>query len=104
MIWRIYYSSGDTFDSNQGKPEDAPSFGIICIVAINDLVGRSILHRRDWYWWESDEETWSGGDIYGLLDRLLHRLPTEAIGQGRTVPTKAFSDIMGQADKDPDFP
>ncbi len=104
MNWRIYYTDGSTFDNSQGKCEDAPAFGVVCIVYPDKLVGRVILHRHDWYYWIGEEEGWSGGDIYGLLDRLLHRLPTEAVLQGRNVSNKMFRNIMARADKDPDFP
>ena len=100
--WRIYYTDGSTFNDNQGSPEDAPAFGVVCIVHPNGLVGRVILHRHDWYYWT--EDGWSGGDLHGLLDRLLHRLSTTAVLQGRSVANKVFREIMARADKDPDFP
>lgn len=102
--WRVYYDNGSTFSNEDGTPEQSPAFGVICIVSTNDLIGRIILHKHDWYWWIADEKVWFGGDIFGLLDRLLHRLSTEAILQGRTVPNEAFRDTMGRADKDEDFP
>lgn len=102
MRWKIFYDGGYTFSDEQGKPEDMPAFGVVCIVCADDLVGRMILHKFDWYYWT--DGGWQGGDIYGLLDRLLHRLPTVAVCQGRTVPNAVYQEIMGRADKDPDFP
>lgn len=102
--WRIYYSDGSTFDSNQGRCEDAPPFGIICIIYPNDLVGRIIMHGWDWYYWVPEDGQWWGSDIYGVLDRLLHNLPLRALKQGRNVSSKRYGQIMTSADKDPDFP
>lgn len=102
--WRVYYDDGFTFSNEDGVPEQAPAFGVICIVSIDDLVGRVILHRRDWYYWSPKTEGWWGGDIHGLLDRLLHRIPTDAVCQGRTISDEAYRDIMAAADRDPDLP
>ncbi len=102
--WRIYYSDESTFDSSQGSPQDAPAYGVICIIYSNELVGRIIMHRWDWYYWVPDEGQWWGSDLFGVLDRLLHRLPTIALCQGRNVSNKTYSKIMGMADKDKDFP
>lgn len=102
--WRIYYSNFTTFDSTQGKPEDAPSFGVICIVFPDDIVGRQIMHRWDWYYYHSVDCKWWGCDLTGLLDVLLHNLPFSALKQGRNVSNQDYAIIMGMADKDPDFP
>ena len=104
IAWRIYYDDGSTFDSSMGEPEDVLAFGVICIVYPNDLVGRQIMWGWDWYYWVPGENNWWGSDIHGLLDRLLHRLPSECICQGRNVSNEVFRSIMDAADKDPDFP
>lgn len=102
--WRIFYDNDTCFDSTQGKPVDAPAFGIICIVQRSKTVGRTIMHGWDWYYHVPEEHAWWGSDTFGLFDRLLHRLPTEAVLQGRMVSRERFAEIMGWADKDPDFP
>ena len=104
MEWRIYYDDGSTFSNEDGMPQDAPGYGAICIVQSDPLVNRSITSGFDWYWWLPDKKVWQAGDIFGLLDRLCHRLPTEAVTAGRSVPTEEFSSIVTLADKDPDFP
>ncbi len=104
LLWRIYYDDGSTFDNSQGSPQDVPAYGVICIVYQNELIGRTIMQRKDWYYYASDEGQWWGSDLHGVLDRLLHRLPTIALCQGRNVSNKTYSKIMGMADKDPDFP
>ena len=101
--WRIYYDDGSTFDS-QGGCEDAPPFGVICIIYPDDLVGRKIMHGWDWYYWVPEAGQWWGSDIYGVLDRLLHNLPLRALKQGRNASNERYRQIMAAADKDPDFP
>lgn len=102
MDWRIYYGDGSSFDSSEGSPLDAPSYGIICAVYPDELVGRAIMHGWDWYYWVNGQ--WWGSDIYGVLDRMLHNLPLQALKQGRNVSNQVYRKIMTTADKDPDFP
>lgn len=101
--WRIYYDNGHTFDPEDGGPMQAPGFGVICIAQRDPEVGRVILHGWDFYY-QADNGQWWGSDIYGVLDRLLHRLPVSALCAGRTIATDDFRAIMARADKDPDFP
>ncbi len=102
--WKIFYSDKPPFDNTMGNPGDAPAYGIICIVFPDELVGRIIMHGWDWYYWVPSEQQWWGSDIHGLLDRLLHNLETDAVKQGRNVSNKMYGEIIGLADKDPDFP
>jgi hypothetical protein len=104
MGWRIYYDDGATFDDTQGDPDAAPAFGIVCIVQPDADVGRMVLQGWDWYYWEPDDGLWWGSDVYGVLDRLLHRLPVVALGQGRLVASPTFRTILQRAIEDPDFP
>ncbi len=104
ILWRVFYDDDTTFDNIQGNPEDVPAYGVICIVFPDELVGRVIMHGWDWYYWVPPEEQWWGSEIHGYLDRKLHRLPSRALCQGRNVSNKRFAEIMGAADKDPDFP
>ena len=102
--WRIYYSDGSIFDNSMGDPDDAPAFGVICIPQPDELVGRTIMHGWDWYYFIPEDQQWWGSDIYGVLDRLLHRLPVIALLQGRSVSNQIYTQIHDRADKDPDFP
>lgn len=103
-MWRIYYGDGSTFSSDDGAPEDAPSFGVICVVQPNVLTGRESLHGWDWFYYVPDDGMWWGSDIHGVLDRLLHNLPIRALKQGRCVSNPVFQEIMQRANTDPDFP
>lgn len=104
VAWRIYYDDGATFDSDDGDPQDAPSFGVLCIVFPDAEVGRLVMQGWDWYFYHPTEENWWGCDIYGLLDRLLHNLPMVAVKQGRSAPTQVWRAVLKSATTDPDFP
>lgn len=106
--WKIFYSDESTFSSEEGSPLEAPSFGILVIVQSDsgevDSVGREVLNRWDWYFYEPTRGEWWGCDLQGLLDRLLHNLPTVAVKQGRSVHNSLYKKVVNKATKDPDFP
>jgi hypothetical protein len=102
--WRIYYDDGSAFDSSMGEPEDAPSFGILCIVFPDRDVGRMVMQGWDWYYYHGEEETWWGADIHGLLDNLLHNKPVRAVKQGRNTTSRNYHETLDRAVNDPDFP
>ena len=102
MKWRIYYDDRTTFDSLNGEPEDAPAFGIQCIVEHDDDVGRTIINGFDWYYYHPESGKWWGSDIHGLLDKLLFRIGVTALLQGRNHAD--YHEIYQLALDDPDFP
>lgn len=104
MLWRIYYEGGSTFDSRDGEPHDAPSFGVVAVVMPDQQVGRLILHGFNWYYWETRTRQWWGSDETGVHDGLLSNLPRTAYKLGRSVAASEFSAIMESARNDPDFP
>ncbi len=103
MNWRIYYSDGLTFDSTQGEPEAALGMGVVCIVQADRTVGRSMLTGWDFYYYHTDGRWW-GCDQWGLMDRLVNRLPVRAVSLGRTVPEPEYADVIERASTDADFP
>ncbi len=99
----FYYSDG-TFDNSQGTYLEAPATGVQAIV-IKDMdepvanVGRIILHRRDYYWYEDGE--WYGGDIFGMFDFLMR---SGMVKFGQSIPNPEHREVMRRAIHDPDFP
>lgn len=109
MNWKIYYGDGSTFSSDDGLPNDAPSYNVQVIVQPDKTngggnVGRQTMHLHDWYYWRTDVQDWYGGDLHGLLDLLLSRAPITAICQGRVIPTNQFQIILKRAKTDLGFP
>lgn len=100
MEWIIFYGDGTTFDSTQGNPEDAERYDICCIVLPDPDCGRMILYGWDWYMFKDGAESeWSGHDIHGLVDQLLHdqKRLIRAVAQGRCYATVRFKDIYRRA-------
>ena len=109
MDWRIYYCDGSTFDSDQGEPAEAPAFGVLAIVQRDSTpepanVGRFVRNGWDWYYWQPEAREWWAGDLFGLLDRLLHCLPVGPVKQGRTTSQTVYRETMSRAHSDQDFP
>ena len=102
--WRVYYDDGSTFDSSMGAPEDAPAFGVLCIVFPDEDHGRLVMSGWDWYFFVPDEKNWWGADIHGLIDRLLHNLPVVGLKQGRNTDRINWNTTLDRATHDPDFP
>ena len=102
MNWRIYYDT-QTFDSTDGSPNEAPSYGVICVVQPDKSVGRVIVQRWDYYVFRQGE--WYGHHLDGLLYELLHHADEiEAVKAGRTIETELYEEICQQANNDKDFP
>lgn len=104
IAWRIYYDDGSSFDSSMGSEEDAPSYGILCIVYPNEDFGRIVMSGWDWYFYHDEEKNWWGADIHGLCDQLCHNKPVRAVKQGRNAPDKIWKATIATATSDPDFP
>jgi hypothetical protein len=94
MDWCIYYDDGRTFSSVDGRFEDAPADGVICIV------------RKD----GDRSEFVSGGDYYVRFEEDGSIIATEDIGPilrklgwmkfGRFTSNKNHARIMARAASD----
>lgn len=102
-MWRIYYDDGSTFDSTDGRPEDAPPLGFICAIGYDEGGARYIMHGWDHYCYDRDSNQWWGMDYVGLFDRLIHN-KIYAYKAGRTITKTAYREIMDLAHSDKDFP
>ena len=107
MSWRVYYDDGE-FSSGDGPLEAVPTLGVQVIVKRDtadpiDNVGRRVLDRADYYWWDSDVQEWYGGDTFGLFD-YLQRPGLKKVLFGRSISTERFIAIRNRALADPDFP
>lgn len=83
MDWRIYYTDGSTFSSDDGVPEEAPGWGVVVIPQYHDG------------WW--------GHDLAGLLDCLARPGPN-IVMHGRTVSKEDWQRFLSLANHDPEFP
>lgn len=98
--WRIYYGDGSTYDNLSGPVEDAPSRDVQVIVLADELVGRSMWHSKDYYWY--DNGLWVAGDDFGLWD-YLSRPGWKKVLFGRTLTKPEFLMVLEKAQADTGF-
>lgn len=103
LQWKIWYDDGNTFDSDQGKPEDAPGRGVVVIATPDEMVGQHLMQGWDWYYYVEDEKQWWGSDKDGMLDHLIRRHPIRAVSMGANVSNIRFRHILTAAADDPQF-
>lgn len=105
LVWRIYYGDSSTFDSSQGGPQDAPPWGVLCVVEPDPVTGRHIVAdpQKGFFVWCDEHGEWDVKDYAGLLDFLAH-FPGSVVRFGRGVPNAVFRTVLARANADPDFP
>lgn len=100
--WIVWYDDGSSFSSEEGGPEDAPRFGVICIAVRSAEHGRIIWVGHDYYWWT--EEGWASGDAEGLCDYLDQPGSIKIRLKGRSVPATRFHRVYKLALEDNRLP
>lgn len=101
LAWRIWYDDLTVYDSAVSGPDQAPALGVQAIAVADATVGRLILSRYDYYWWDAGR--WWGGDLFGLWDYLA-RPGWKRILFGRSLSNEQFSEVMARALGDPELP
>ena len=87
-MWTLFYADGNTFSSEDGTPDQAPSYGLLIVAQL--LNGRrELLFNQNFYFHVGGE--WFGMDEYGVRERLRERLPVQAMIQGRYVSIRDYS-------------
>lgn len=84
--WRIYYEDGSTFSNEDGTLQEAPAFGVMCVVC----EAGSIEHP----------EHWGCGDFVGLIDYLAR---SGLVKFGRTTTNQIYDSVLKQARDNPDM-
>lgn len=101
LQWRIYYGDDTTYSNQDGSPEATPKRDVQVIVQVDSEVGRVLLHRFDFYWWQDGQ--WYGGDYFGLVDYLIQP-GWKIVLFGRSVPNSDYRALVTAASTDSDFP
>ena len=112
MDWKIWYESGETFDSTMGEPHEAPPDGVLVVAYTNTREKSAVtginaprIHRWDWYLWRKDMKQWLGCDAWGLVDQVKHNfILLGAVIQGRNAANEVFDAVYKAAMEDEEFP
>lgn len=100
MEWKILYSN-HSFSAEEGPPESAPKCDVQVILVRDDMVGRRIESRNDFYIWT--DHGWRGCDYAGFFDYLMQP-GTKIVLFGRSIPDPDWRALWTRATQDPDFP
>lgn len=96
--WRIYYADGQRFSSNDGTPEQAPGYGVVCI---RQSVEHDDLFNETYYFWHKEKQCWFNVDFIGLVDWLVTDAKNiSTLKVGRTVTRKEFKELMRRSSED----
>lgn len=98
--WRIYYADGTTYE---GPAWLAPARGVILIITTDKDNGWYVRYRADFYWYLPEEDTWVGGDQWGMYDYMADVGPRRVLW-GRMIPEDRFNAIVAKATNDPSLP
>lgn len=99
--WMAFYEDGTTFSSDDGRPWEAPRFGVICLVQ-DDSAGKWVFYIQEkmtvlcWGWRSPGE--WVSCDMFGALDYFYNHPSPIAMLFGRWTTNENFEHIRRKAD------
>jgi hypothetical protein len=96
--WVIWYDDGSSFTNTEGRPHEAPRWGVLCVAGYSADHGRVIWHGGDYYFFEAGE--WCRCDLVGLIDYLTRPGAEKIVLIGRAVPPAQFWAIYERANGD----
>lgn len=101
--WKIYYIDGSTFSNKDGKPEDAPGWGVAAVAQEDDVTGVLIHHQHDFYCFDKQFGGWYGMDIWGV-SQYFAKPGKKIIKLGEVMPTNKYRELIASLSGDPDLP
>jgi hypothetical protein len=69
-LWKIFYTDGDTFAADQGRPDEAPCKPVALILQCAGRKGWRIMEGTDWYRWYEDANRWAEAKEFDILYEL----------------------------------
>ena len=97
--WRIYYADDSTFDNTKGRPEEAPSIGVICVKQFAEGKEWRIQAFRDYYIWSFVNLEWWAADASGFWQYMFEP-GNKIVKFGTNIPDEPFERIMAFARND----
>jgi hypothetical protein len=103
LRWKVYYIDGTTFSNLDGRPEDAPGWGVAAIAQEDDVVGVQIHQQRDFYCFAPEFGGWYAVDYFGFA-QYLARPGYKIVKLGEVMPTHKYRELLTSIRGDPDLP
>lgn len=96
--WRIYYTDGSTFSSDDGEPWESPSWGAALVVQ-PEVVGMDTLYYGNpFFLHRTDLDQWFNVDDTGLIDQFAHFAHViDCVRPSRWMPTVEWKELMRRA-------
>ncbi len=98
MKWKVWYSDGSTFSSDDGQVSEAPGIGCQVIVQDHYHVGAEIESGGDFFVWDNKGtgDRWWAVDLTGLI--LYFMKPGwQRVLVGEKLPEPIYSKIVKEA-------
>ena len=99
LMWRIWYSDGSTFSSEDGTWEEAPGRDVQIILFWDPDRGWTLRHgantrKGDFFRMDADG-TIVGMDLTGVIDHVVHELGI--IKEGRMLSANEWAEVLRTA-------
>lgn len=97
MMWRIHYSDGASFSSEDGAPHEAPKVDVQIIQQ-----GEDLLFYHDYYLWRTDLGLWvPANGTEGLVDHLTaFAKHIDAVVMGRYMDRASWTALLHKVHAD----
>ena len=92
--WRIKYMDGTEWANINGPPENAPAFGVLCVMQSEGTT--PILQGRPFYVYDYIEDFWHNTDLIGMLGRLRLRPLKTVVKEGFEISDDAWKQFKNE--------
>lgn len=87
-MWKIYYTDGSEFTSDEGNPWEAPRQHVQVIVQTDPDVGYELVDQKDYFYYE--HERWWSADFMSAMRHLFQCKGHPLVLQGEMILTRDF--------------
>jgi hypothetical protein len=96
--WRVYYSDGSVYTSQDGTPFDAPRQDVQVIAQEKDG-DYQLAHGRDYFYFEEDRGGFAACDLFSAFDHLV-RARRQCLFFGRMLSDSDWRALFARVKED----